>query len=175
MNLKVLIAGRGGEGIIFLTRVLTEGAWRQGIPVISTETHGMAQRGGSVVSQVKLGKHMSPMLRLGEADVLIATSFKEAQRTRAYLKEGGLTVVNSPEKGVLHIDATALAKKLAHSRGANLILLGAAIGFLGTLNPRSFLEIISDLSPSQWRGKNEEAFLLGLSLGESSKKETQKL
>lgn len=163
MNLKILIAGRGGEGIIFLTRVLAEGAWRQGIPVISTETHGMAQRGGSVISQLKLGEFMSPMISFREADLLIATSEKEAERVKGYLRPGGLMVVNSKKKAPLHVDALPLAQKIGNPRGANVILLGFALAFLKGLNLQPFVEAIEVLSPSQWAGKNKEAFLLGLS------------
>lgn len=163
MNLKVVIAGRGGEGIVFLTRVLAEGAWRQGIPVISTETHGMAQRGGSVISQVKLGDFMSPMLGLGEADLLIATSPEEAERTRAYLREGGMMVVNSPSGPPYCIDARRLAEGLGHRQGTNLVLLGLAVGLLGSLKPDPFLEAIEELSGPRWAGKNKEAFSVGLS------------
>ena len=80
MDLQMVIAGLGGEGIIFMTRVLVEGLYRSGYPVISTETHGMAMRGGSVISQVKIGDHQSPLIRYGEADILLGTSTVEAKR-----------------------------------------------------------------------------------------------
>jgi len=160
MELKVLIAGKGGEGIIFMTRILAEGAFSLGIPVISSEIHGMAQRGGSVISQVKLGKFYSPFIPYGKADFLIATSKEEGERNQIYLKPDGILVVNSPESLPFHINASSLAQKLDHPKGANLILLGFAINKMG-LKEGPFLEAIDKHSPSSVREKNKKAFLCG--------------
>jgi len=162
MAFRVVIAGRGGEGILFVTRVLAEGAFRQGHPVISTETHGMAQRGGSVISQVKIGDFLSPMIRYGEADLLIATSEEEVARNLIYLRDGGKVIRDSRAGGPYDIDARGIAYELDHPRGANLVLLGFAIGELEGLKPGPFEEVITELSPSRWTQKNLEAFRRGL-------------
>src|SRR4030067_2276387 len=96
MELQIVMAGLGGEGIIFMTMILAEGAFHHGYPVISTETHGMAMRGGSVISQLKIGDFQSPMIRYGHGDLLIATSEREVERNLIYLKKaGGKIIVDS--------------------------------------------------------------------------------
>lgn len=162
MAFKIVIAGRGGEGILFMTKVLAEGAFRQGHPVISVETHGMAQRGGSVISQLKIGDFLSPMIRYGEADLLIATSEREAARNLVYLREGGKLIRDSRAGGPYDIDARGIALKLDHPRGANLVLLGFAIRELEALETGPFEEAIVELSPRGWTQKNLEAFRQGL-------------
>jgi len=163
MQLEIIIVGRGGEGVILLTSILTEGAFSLGIPVISSELHGMAQRGGSVISQVKLGDFYSPFIAYGNADYLIATSKEEAERNKIYLKPNGISFVNSSDPLPFHIDASTLAQKMDHPRGANLILLGFSIEKMG-LNEKPFLEAIERHFPPLWREKNKKAFLLGFSI-----------
>ncbi len=163
MEFKIVIAGKGGEGIIFMTRILAEGAFSIGIPVISSEIHGMAQRGGSVISQVKLGKFYSPFIPYGSADFLIATSKEEGERNKIYLKPDGISVVNSPDPSPFHVDASGLAQKINHPKGANLILLGFAINKMG-FDEKPFLEAIEKFSPSFLGEKNKKAFLFGFSI-----------
>jgi len=164
MRFQVIIAGRGGEGIIFTTVVLTEGAFKAGHPVVSSETHGMAQRGGSVVSQVKIGPFLSPMVPPGEADLIIATSLEEAERVRVWLRKGGLMVVNSSEGLPGHVDARKIALELGHPRGANLVLLGYALARTGLFHPSPFREAIAEKSPPRWTQKNLAAFERGFRL-----------
>jgi len=89
---SVLIAGIGGQGSIFAARVLGETALRRGLNVRGSETIGMAQRGGSVVSHVRMSESgiASPMIPPGRADVLIALEPAEGERNRHFLREGGL-------------------------------------------------------------------------------------
>jgi len=91
---NILIAGIGGQGSIFAARVLGETALRQNLNVRGSETIGMAQRGGSVVSHVRMSvtEIASPMIPPGKADVLIALDPAEGQRSRHFLREGGLFV-----------------------------------------------------------------------------------
>ena len=96
-DVQIIICGRGGQGILFLTRLLDEVALNLGQNVISSETHGMAMRGGSVVSYVKIGNFNSPLIRSGQGDVLLALSESELPLNRHLLKkEGGQIYVNSP-------------------------------------------------------------------------------
>jgi indolepyruvate ferredoxin oxidoreductase beta subunit len=162
MDLQMVIVGLGGDGIIFMTRVLVEGFYRSGHPVISTETHGMAMRGGSVISQIKIGNYRSPLIRYGEADVLLGTSMAEAQRNLPFLKEGGTAIMNTKAQGDHCIDATGIAHRLGNPRGGNVVLLGYALAHLTpriSLGP--FLEAIKDLSPERFVSVN----VMGLKAG----------
>lgn len=155
MDLQMVIVGVGGDGIIFMTRVLAEGFYRSGRAVISTETHGMAMRGGSVISQVKIGDYRSPLIRRGEADILLGTSVAESGRNLPYLKEGGMVITNANHEGDHCIDATGIAQKLGNPRGGNLVLLGYALAHLSppvSLEP--FLGAVEDLSPERFLSAN---------------------
>jgi indolepyruvate ferredoxin oxidoreductase beta subunit len=155
MDLQMVIVGLGGEGIIFMTRILVEGFYQSGHPVISTETHGMAMRGGSVISQVKIGNYQSPLIRYGEVDILLGTSVVEAERNRPFLKEGGILIMNTREKGNHRIDATSIAHRLGNPRGGNLVLLGYALGHLSpAISLEPFLEVVKDLSPERFLSGN---------------------
>ncbi len=94
-ELRVLIAGIGGQGVIFATRLLTLTAIRLGLRAIAAESHGMSQRGGSVVSHLKIGGIQSPLIRRGTADVVLGLDKNEALRSLVYLKAGGAAFVNS--------------------------------------------------------------------------------
>jgi len=91
---NVLIAGVGGQGSIFAARVLGETALRLGLNVRGSETIGMAQRGGSVVSHVRMSETdiASPLIPPGAADVLVALEPTEGERNRHFLQQGGLFV-----------------------------------------------------------------------------------
>jgi indolepyruvate ferredoxin oxidoreductase beta subunit len=135
---QILISGVGGQGVLFITRLLAEAAISKGLPVITSETHGMAQRGGTVLSHLKVGEFSSPLIRPHQADVLLALTADNLNRHGFYLKKSGWTVVNSPEMcssdvrgkrgSVFHVDADRLACDIRSMRSVNLILLGFALG-----------------------------------------------
>ncbi|MCR4400282.1 MAG: indolepyruvate oxidoreductase subunit beta, partial [Syntrophomonadaceae bacterium] len=92
---SILIAGVGGQGTLLTSRVLAHVAEQEGLDVKVSEVHGMAQRGGSVVSQVRFGPRVySPLIPMGDADVLLAFEKLEAARWLPFLKEGGLLIIN---------------------------------------------------------------------------------
>jgi indolepyruvate ferredoxin oxidoreductase beta subunit len=162
MDLQMVVVGLGGEGIIFMTRVLAEGFYRSGHSVISTETHGMAMRGGSVISQVKIGNYQSPLIRYGEADMLLGTSDVEAQRNIPFLKDGGTVIMNTKGKGNDCVDATGIAHKLGNPRGGNLVLLGYALAHLApTISLEPFLAVTRELSPERFLSGNVRALQEG--------------
>jgi len=166
MELQIVIAGLGGEGIIFMTMILAEGAFHHGYPVISTETHGMAMRGGSVISQLKIGDFESPMIRYGDADLLIATSEGEGGRNLLYLKKpGGKTIIDSPNGEPDSIDAKGIALQLGNPRAANIVLLGYAIAKLEGFNPQIFEKTIVSLSSPSYSDLNLGAFRRGFERG----------
>jgi len=172
MDLKMVIAGLGGEGIIFLTRVFAEGMYRSGHAIISSETHGMAMRGGSVISQIKIGDYHSPMIRQGEADILVGTSAGEAERYLPFLKEGGLIIKNTPLPEIHGIDASRIADEVGNPRGANVVLLGYVLAHLApAISLEPFLEVAGELTPERLRARNLQALEAGWRSGLQDKGE----
>ena len=126
-GIQVVICGRGGQGVLFLTRVLDEAALAGGKNVISSETHGMAMRGGSVVSHIRIGSFASPLIRSGQGDILLALSDSEVERNMHLLKKtGGQVYVNSAASRASAIDASGMAHELGSLVVSNLVLLGFA-------------------------------------------------
>lgn len=165
MKKQIVIVGTGGQGVLFVTRVIVEAAFLSGWPVISSETHGMAMRGGSVVSLVKIGKYLSPAVEQGQADVLLGLTLAEARAYGYYLKPKGKQVVNSKEQGRGLIDADGLARKLNRPRAGNMIFLGYAAREAGMgLEFQKYQEAIERLSPARFRDQNLEGFRTGYEL-----------
>ena len=153
MAKNIIICGVGGQGTVLAAKVLSQAAIANGERVLSAETIGMAQRGGSVVSHVRIGEDVfSPLVPQGQADVLIAFEAAEAVRNIAFLKEGGSVIVNKKvvqpvtaslsgkafseeemisylEKvagHVIAVDTDQACKDLGSSKVVNMVLLGAA-------------------------------------------------
>jgi indolepyruvate ferredoxin oxidoreductase beta subunit len=131
---QIVISGVGGQGVLFVTRLLAEAAIDKELPVFTSETHGMAQRGGTVLSHLKVGGFASPLIRPGQADGLLVLRNENMAQHGAFLKSGGWTVVNSAaplsvEQGAppMIIDADALANEIGNPKSVNLILLGYAL------------------------------------------------
>jgi indolepyruvate ferredoxin oxidoreductase beta subunit len=135
---QLIISGVGGQGILFVTRLLAEAAIGRGMPVLTSETHGMAQRGGVVISHLKAGAYASPLVRPGRADLLLLLKGENLPLHRHFLKPGGLVIVNgagvppaAAELDARVVDADRLALELANPQGVNLILLGFALAAAG--------------------------------------------
>lgn len=139
MNSNIILAGLGGQGILFATRILAGAASLKGKDVLMAETHGMSQRGGSVLSHLKIGKGHSPLIRRGTADAIYVFEERELPGNLSFLKKGGLAFVNAekitlPEslKEVIEkyslqihcIDALKEANSLGNPLLVNLILIG---------------------------------------------------
>jgi len=128
---QLIISGVGGQGILFVTRILAETAISRGMPVLTSETHGMAQRGGIVISHLKVGEFSSPLVCPGRADGLISLRSETVPLHRHFLKPDGWIVANSPDNtpsGVTaQIDADRLALGLGSPQSVNLIMLGRAL------------------------------------------------
>jgi indolepyruvate ferredoxin oxidoreductase, beta subunit len=126
---QLILCGRGGQGIVFLTRLLGEIATQKGLDVISSETHGMAVRGGSVNSHLKIGPFRSPLVRTGQADYLLSMDESETSNNEHFLGNGGLVFENSllPSKhDVFRVDAAGLARSIGRIQLENVVLLGFA-------------------------------------------------
>lgn len=95
-KLDLLITGVGGQGVVLASDIIGETALSAGYDVKKTDTLGMAQRGGSVISHVRTGtKVWSPLIKEGEADILVAFEKLEAARWAHYLKQGSIAIVNN--------------------------------------------------------------------------------
>lgn len=146
MKCQTIIAGIGGQGVLFAAKVFTEMARRKHLKVLGSQTFGMSQRGGSVMTHLKLGDFDSPLVGEGDADLLLALDRTEAHRTLPYLRSkqngtGAMCVVNVParqpfpdprvaavldELGVIvhTCDADAVALAMKQPMMANLVLIG---------------------------------------------------
>ena len=182
---NIILCGVGGQGTVLASRLISAAAMKKGLPVMSAETIGMAQRGGSVFSHLRIGEDIySPMIGPGEADLILAFEPAEAVRMMPYLKKGGQVVVSSRavqpvtatlsgasydpqvmldylEKNVDHlmiIDADQALKAVGSSKVLNLILLGAAIrsGALG-FSREDMRQAITDRIPARFHELNFRA------------------
>ena len=165
MKQQIIISGLGGQGALTLTRLLAEAAEAAGFPVITSETHGMAQRGGTVISMIKVGPFRGPLIPAGEADSGLFLHLKNLAVHRFYLREGGAVFVNTALPGdYLSLDAQALAA--AHALppvAANLILLGYAAGQGGLFaGPDLLTDMIAAKTPERFREASLRALELGL-------------
>jgi len=128
---QIVISGVGGQGVLFVTRLLAEAAIAKGLPVFTSETHGMAQRGGTVISHLKVGAFSSPLINPGQADGLIALKAENLPQHGGYLKKEGWATVNSPKKmaagtawRIFFLDADRLARQMDDTKTLNLLMLG---------------------------------------------------
>jgi indolepyruvate ferredoxin oxidoreductase beta subunit len=131
---QIAISGVGGQGVLFVTRLLAEAAIRKGLPVLTSETHGMAQRGGTVISHLKVGPFTSPLIRTGHADLLLALKAEGAVQHGHYLHSEGWAVVNGVSRDddpmadrEQRLDADGLARGIGNPRAVNLVVLGGAL------------------------------------------------
>jgi len=131
VNQQIVISGVGGQGVLFITRVLAEAAIRRNLKVFTSETHGMAQRGGTVLSHLKVGNFDSPLIRMGQADGLLALKPENVKQHTCFLKPKAWTVANQPSaesgESIFSVNADLLAEKSGNPKSANLILLGFAL------------------------------------------------
>ena len=179
MDLKLILSGIGGQGVLFATSAFSETALALGYDVLGSETHGMSQRGGSVISHLKIGAYESPLVRQGTADVLMAFDEDEAYRTLTFLKRGGLCFVNSAhgdfwDEGVKEyltkngiaahcFPADEVALSMGSARSANLVLIGHALSVPGLpFEPEQISGTIERISPPRFRESNLRAFEAGL-------------
>lgn len=182
---NILLCGVGGQGTVLASKLLAFAAMEKGLQVRTAETIGMAQRGGSVVSHVRIGTEIhSPLLAKGTADVLIAFEPAEAVRCISYLKQGGTVIVNQKavrpvtaslqgtyadgsemlcylrdQAGTVTIlDGEAICDACGSSKVLNIVLLAAAAqsGSLG-ITPEELKSAIRKRMPEQFHALNLRA------------------
>ncbi len=196
-TINIMIVGVGGQGTLLTSRVLGKIALTGGYDVKLSEVHGMAQRGGSVVTYVRYGDSVAePIVEEGQADILIAFERLEALRYAHFLKPTGAIIVNDtridpmsvvigaaeyPEHilenlqkkyKVLAVDATAEALKLGNPRVFNTIILGVAAQHMD-FSKEEWLQVIADTVPSKTIEINQKAFLTGYEYGKNNTDEGQ--
>ena len=165
MKQQIIVSGIGGQGVLFLTRVIAQVAVNRGLPVLTAETHGMAQRGGTVLSTIKVGDFASPLIRAGQADVGLLLWEANLPVHRGLLKEAGALLISAEQAGAgERIDATGIARQMGNPVLSNLILLGLAVQKQALFcNAEECEEAIRQLAPKKFVEQNLEAFHKGLS------------
>ncbi|MDD1725164.1 MAG: indolepyruvate oxidoreductase subunit beta [Methanospirillum sp.] len=190
MSFDVMIVGVGGQGTILTSNIIGEACVLEGIPVRGAETHGMAQRGGSVESQIRIGQEYGPLIVPGTADLLLSFDLMEAVRAFHWLKKGGKIFTSkdfitptsvfsqdfpAPDEsmllGMLGLDYVALdtlciAEQAGSTLTQNVVLLGAASPSL-PLSGDSLREAIRKTVPQKTIDMNLKAFEMGREAGSS--------
>lgn len=183
----IVVVGVGGQGVILISNVIGKAALKAGLPVRGAETHGMAQRGGSVISHIRLGCEFGPMVPAGGADILLALEPAEALRCGHYLSDDGIALVNTNPvlpitvttgqsrypaleeilaplqricRDVKTLDATELAAKAGTPQAMNVVMLGALSRYI-PLPEEMLIESLSESIPAKFIEVNRRAFELG--------------
>ena len=184
-NVNIMVVGVGGQGTLLTSRIIGKTALKAGYDVKLSEVHGMAQRGGSVVTFVRYGEKVyEPVVEEGSADVLIAFERLEALRYAHFLKKDGVIIVNDcridpmtvvigaseypeniienleKEHKIYSIDGGAIANELGNSKVLNSVVLGLAAKHIG-FTKEEWLDVISKTVPQKTIEINEKAFLKG--------------
>ena len=183
--MNIMIVGVGGQGTLLTSRIIGKTALAAGYDVKISEVHGMAQRGGSVVTYVRYGKQVSePIVEEGGADVLLAFEKLEALRYAHYLKKDGVLVVNDcridpmtvtigaaeypenileelkKEHTVYAINGDEVALSLGNSKVLNSVVLGLAARYM-EFSKEAWLEVLASTVPPKTVALNSAAFLAG--------------
>lgn len=182
---NIMVVGVGGQGTLLTSRIIGKTALNAGFDVKMSEVHGMAQRGGSVVTFVRYGEKVSePVVEEGEVDILIAFERLEAMRYAHFLKKDGILIVNDcridpmtvvigasvypeniiedlkKEHIVYAIDGSAIANELGNSKVLNSVVLGVAAKYIG-FSKEEWISVIEKTVPAKTIEINEKAFFAG--------------
>ncbi|MDH5559975.1 MAG: 2-oxoacid:acceptor oxidoreductase family protein [Deltaproteobacteria bacterium] len=168
---QIVATGFGGQGTVFLVKLLSICALHNGVECLGTENHGMSQRGGTVVTDIKIGDFYTPVISLAQANLMIGLHPEEALRVVQYLSPSGAIVVNAGKDfpklnhPTYRLDAFHLAEKgVFNIQALNIFMLGFAISHVSDF-PFSVREIegaIYEINP-KIAPMNLEVFHLGLS------------
>ncbi len=187
----MIISGVGGQGVLLVTRIFAAFALQEGYPLIGSEDHGMSQRGGSVMTHLKIGNFDSPLVKKGSADILLSLEKNEAYKTLHYLKpslngrDGGLCFINASdpnymnheirrylkEKGIESyvVGADQLARDTGSVQSANIALIGFATSHPRFPFPHDKLRYaIERVSPPKFREVSLNIFEKAFSEGQKS-------
>lgn len=187
---NILIVGVGGQGTILASRVLSGVALSQNYDVKVSEIHGMSQRGGSVVTQVRFGEKVhSPIIQPGEADIILAFELLEALRWLPYLAPSGKVIVNTQEmlpmpvitgaatyptdalerikekaEETIALDALAIALSQHNPKGVNVVLLGV-LSTMMDISEEAWLTVLKERVPAKFLESNLAVFAAGRKQG----------
>ena len=187
-QVNFLVAGVGGQGTLLASDIIALVGMELGLDAKKSEVHGMAQRGGAVVSHVRWGKKVySPLCEKGTVDYFVAQEMLESLRWLEYLRPGGVVVLNTERimplgtvmgddvypseeemrrawmtraSRVLSVDASAEAEALGNLRVANIILLGVLAQAMD-MDPAPWLAVVERRVPAKYRDLNRRAFMVG--------------
>ncbi|MCX6692748.1 MAG: indolepyruvate oxidoreductase subunit beta [Methanoregula sp.] len=184
-SFDILMVGIGGQGTILASNILGQACLLEGRSVKGAETHGMAQRGGSVESHIRVDGQFGPLIAPGQADLLLSFDLLEALRYSHYLKPGGTMVVNRhlvlptsvytqkidapTEQDIIAalgkfrlclLDADQIAQEVGSPLSQNVVMLGAA-SLAMPLKPESILSAVKSLVPKKTIEINARAFEMG--------------
>ena len=161
--MQIAITGRGGQGVLFVTRILSECALESGLEVIASETHGMAMRGGSVISTLKVGNFKGPLIGSGQADVMLVLDVGSMEAFQHLLSGKGTLFLNAPSSNTYPcIDATGLAAEMGNAVMANLVLLGFALQGNRLFCDYGQIQAMTEkLSPARFKAMNVKALKAG--------------
>lgn len=178
-SINIILSGLGGQGILFMTKLLAQTAVRNGANVLGAETHGMAQRGGSVISHLRIGEVENSLINLSSAHFVLALEENEAYRNLPFLAQGGKLFVNTgsasfpraevkaylEEKNIetRTMPAGRIAMDLGAPRSSNLAL----IGFFTACHDSPFTiddvrSTIDHISPESFKKANFKVFNSGV-------------
>jgi len=188
IKLNILIAGVGGQGVVLASDIMGETSLEAGLQVKKTDTLGMAQRGGSVITHLRIGEKVaSPLVSAGEADILLAFEKLEAARWSRYLRNGATAIVNDmsifplsvslgnesyPEDDeiiqilgqraaeVMLIEGSRRAAEIGNSKVMNIFMLGA-LSMLMPFKPDLWERVITRRLPPKILDINLSAFESG--------------
>lgn len=184
--MNLFLCGVGGQGILLASEVISSACMHAGFDVKQSEVHGMAQRGGSVISHIRFGNKVhSPLIELGDADFVVSFEILEALRYLPYMNKDTKVIVNTQkilpapvatgmdtypadvldqlrQRGlsIFPVDAFDIAQSIGETRAVNMVLVGALSVFL-PLDEKAFMQVIEQRIPEKIRKVNIDAFLKG--------------
>lgn len=172
--------------MLFASNIFSVLGLNLGLNVMGSETHGMSQRGGSVIAHLKLGNFQSPLIQTGSADVLYSFEEKETYRTLKFLKGGGVCFANLQDmnrfdpKVLKHLknkeitfkayNASGVASKLGSILSTNIALIGYSVGTgLVPFRYKDMISVLERVSAKRRLSRNLKAFDFGVREGKSSR------
>ena len=187
---NILFCGVGGQGILLASEVTAYSLLAAGMEVRKSEVHGMAQRGGSVTAHLRYGEKVySPLISLGEADIIVAFEMLESVRYLPYMHPGSQVIVNThkiyppavatgkmtyPDNvldelannniKVKELDAFEVASRVGEVRAVNIVMVGVLSTYMA-IDEQVFLDVMNERIPERFREVNIKAFLEGRKLG----------
>jgi len=183
---NIMIVGVGGQGTLLASKLLGRILLTKGYDIKVSEVHGMSQRGGSVVTYVRFGDQVySPIIDMGEADIILSFELLEAARWAEYLRPDGVIITNTQQIDPMFVitgaaeypseivsklkalglnvdafDALALAEQAGTSKAVNLVLIGR-VSRSFDFTEEEWMQAIEQSVPAKFLEMNKKAFLLG--------------